>query len=293
MSEITVDWAQTVVYLLASADRLEGHGQYNLAKLARAAAESLTRRAAYALVMPRDPDDVVSGLGHLAPALTGFGLDERLAQAMERGLSFMADGQLPLIEDTPAPYVCRTCGELTMSPPDSQCAVCGAWPGTFKRYQPVYWLDEFRPRDVVAMLKTTPDIVASFLAGLDEEKLSQPAADGGWSMRQVVTHLRDAEQVLRARLGLMTKHNHPTLESLAVFDWADSDENQPPTTAELYAIYRRSRKETLAILEGLPGEDWWRTGYHKEFGVVTILQQASYFAAHELTHLSSLARLRG
>lgn len=34
-----------------------------------------------------------------------------------------------------------------------------------------------------------------------------------------------------------------------------------------------------------------RTGRHEEFGVVSIKQQASYFAAHELTHLPQIARL--
>ena len=52
MNESTAGREQTTTQLLATADRLEGHGQYNLAKLVRAAADSLARRAAYALNLP-------------------------------------------------------------------------------------------------------------------------------------------------------------------------------------------------------------------------------------------------
>ena len=41
------DWENTLVDVLALASQLEDEGQYSLAKLTRAAAESLGRRAAY------------------------------------------------------------------------------------------------------------------------------------------------------------------------------------------------------------------------------------------------------
>ncbi len=46
-----------------------------------------------------------------------------------------------------------------------------------------------------------------------------------------------------------------------------------------------------AKLEAIPFADWWRTGRHEEFGVVSSKQQVSYFASHELTHLSQIKRL--
>jgi len=42
----------------------------------------------------------------------------------------------------------------------------------------------------------------------------------------------------------------------------------------------------------MPLADWWRTGEHEEFGTVTLRQQVSYFAAHELTHLPQIEALR-
>ena len=53
-----------------------------------------------------------------------------------------------------------------------------------------------------------------------------------------------------------------------------------------------SRKEIIAALEGIPLKDWWRNGEHKEFGTVTLKQQVSYFAAHELGHLRQINAVR-
>ena len=136
-------------------------------------------------------------------------------------------------------------------------------------------------------------MVAGLLAGLDEAHLSRPGDDGGWSMRQVVAHLRDAEGVLRFRVQLMIEQDNPTLESLAVFAWAAAGDDRPETTAAIFQTYEASRRETLALLHRLPPSDWQRTGQHKEFGQVTIQQQASYFSAHEQTHLAALSALRG
>ena len=141
---------------------------------------------------------MIDGLGRLAAELPAHGLSGDLASALTRGAAAMADGRLPLIDETPDPYVCRTCGELLMAPPNSPCPVCGAWPATFQQFRPVYWLDALGPRAALAQLAETPGVVAGLLAGLDETQLSRSADGGGWSMRQVVSHLRDAEGVLHA-----------------------------------------------------------------------------------------------
>jgi hypothetical protein len=73
--------------------------------------------------------------------------------------------------------------------------------------------------------------------------------------------------------------------------WAAREEERPPTASEIVAGYRASRAETLAKLESMPLAHWWRSGRHQEFGEVTLRQQASYFASHEVTHLPEIERL--
>ena len=291
MNEPTGEWANTVAQLLALADRLEGHGLYNIAKMARATADSLSRRAAFALNLPHDPQALANLVSQLPATLAKFDVSESLVEALRQSAITMIDGGLPLYDQAPDPFVCRACGTLLMAIPQSPCPTCGAWPATFQRFRPVYWLDALEAQEALVQLRRTPESVALLLAGLTEQHLSKPAPDYGWSMRQLVSHLRDAEGVLQFRVRLMIEQDNPVLESLAVFAWAASEENRPQATMEIYRTYNESRRETLALLEALPAWDWWRTGQHLEFGELTIRQQASYFSAHEQTHLAALETL--
>ena len=171
------------------------------------------------------------------------------------------------------------------------CPACGADATSFKRHRAVYWLDVFDPFTAVAHLRQTPQKVAALLGDLDEEQLSRQPDGHGWSARQAISHLRDAQGVLRFRLQLMLEQDDPVLESKAVFEWATQEQERPPATREIIEAYRAARTQTLAVLESIALKDWWRTGRHQEFGRLTLQQQASYFAAHELTHLPQIQAL--
>jgi hypothetical protein len=108
----------------------------------------------------------------------------------------------------------------------------------------------------------------------------------------VITHLRDAQLLLGYRIPLMLAEENPTLEARSGFEWATQEGERPLPVQEIFDTYRVSRNSTLARLESIPLAEWWRTGRHQEFGTVTVLQQASYFALHEVTHLPQLESLR-
>lgn len=286
------NWTDTLVHLLALASKLEDEGQYNLAKLARAAADSLSRQVAYQIPAPSDVDALAADIKQTAAALASLGVAAELTSALAQGAEVMAGGGAPLFSLIPHPYVCRTCGHLLLSEPAANCPTCGAWPLTYQRFMPNYWFDALEPPAAQARLRQTPDDVAALLEGLSEAQLTQTPADGGWAIRNVLVHLRDAQDVLAYRLELFLAQEHPMLEAKAVWAWATNEEERPPTAQEIFSTYQASRADTLATLARLPWADWWRTGWHQEFGEVTLRQQVSYFAAHELTHLSQIAALR-
>lgn len=292
MSTPNGQWADDLVHLWGLAARLEGEGQYNVAKLLRAAADALARRAAYRLDLPSSKDDLASEIDRAVAALSRLDGDEDLLAALRRGASAMAEGRLALIHETPHPYVCRTCGQVVLGEPAGRCPTCGAWPATFQRFLPVYWLDALEPSAALERLRQTPTEVATLLEGLSEEVLNRQPQDGGWSIRNIVSHLRDAQGVLSFRLNLLLEQEDPSIESKPVFEWATKEQERPSTSQEIFDSYRVSRQETITRLEGIPLEDWWRSGRHEEFGTITIRQHVSYFASHEITHFPQIERLR-
>lgn len=280
-------WTESLVHLLSLAMRLEGEGQYNLAKIARAQADSISRRAAWELNLPSDKETLIRDIERLAASLD----DDDLATAFRAGASALTSGRAPLIQEIPHPYVCRACGHLTLGAAPEKCPDCGAWGGSFQWFPPVYWLEAYDPTEALERLRKTPLEVAALIEGLTEEQMTRVPADGGWAIRNTVMHLRDAQTVIAARIDLFLAEENPVLEMKAVWAWARNENERPPTTREIFDAYQTSRREMIAKLETIPFADWWRAGRHEEFGIVSIKQQASYFAAHELTHLPQIARL--
>ena len=292
MPQLPLDQVESVVQYLALAAALEGEGQYNLAKLLRAAVDAILRRAAYQQAMPREKNLLAGEIERAAQALATSSAGADLSAAMRSGAARMAEGHLPLVHETPHPYVCRTCGQTVLEAPTQDCPTCGASPATFQRFPPVYWLEALDPFQALAYLRRTPGQVAALLDGLSEGALSRQPEDGGWSVRNVLSHLHDAQSLLNFRIKLMLQEENPSLESKAVFEWAKEEAERPLSARQILDAYLASRRETLSNLESIPVKDWWRSGRHEEFGTVTICLQASYFAMHEITHLSQLESLR-
>lgn len=286
------DWTRALLDLLVLALRLEREGQYNLAKLARAAGDALGRRAAYQASLSTEQGGLVEKIEDVTEGLSAFALSEELLAALQRGASALAEGRIPSIFETPHPYVCRTCGHLVLGLLTGKCPTCGAWPDTFQWFAPIYWLEVLDPAAALTKLRQTPLEVAALLDGLSEQALTREPQDGSWAIRNIVTHLRDAQDVLDYRLELFSKEEHPVLEAKAVWSWAKNEQERLPSTMDIFAEFQATRNKILARLEALPLADWWRTGQHEEFGFVSIKQQVSYFASHELTHLPQIERLR-
>ena len=277
--------------LFALASKLEGEGQYNNAKLVRSAADSISRRAGFDISFPSDYAALAVEMNDVIEILSGMKVSPELINTMKSGSRAMAERRLPLINETPNPYVCRHCGHLTFKPPAENCPQCLAQPGTFQKFMPVYWLDNLDPSQALDHLRRTPIKLAEIIDNLSAGDMNRMPPDGGWNIRNAVSHIRDAQGVLEFRLGLMVEEDNPQLESKAVFEWAAEEADRPPDTLEIFDAYVQSRQRTISILEDLPLNDWRRKGQHEEFGSVTIAQQASYFATHELTHFPQILAL--
>jgi hypothetical protein len=101
-------------------------------------------------------------------------------------------------------------------------------------------------------LRKTPLEVAALIEGLSEEAMTRPAPDGGWAIRNVVSHLRDAQGVLDFRIDLFLKEKNPVLEMKQVWTWAKDESERPPSTREIFETYLSTRREVIAKLETIP-----------------------------------------
>jgi uncharacterized damage-inducible protein DinB len=131
-------------------------------------------------------------------------------------------------------------------------------------------------------------IINAQVAGLSGEQFTVAPAPGEWNMHQLLAHLLMAQELLSERIELMLTQDHPNLASRAV--WTQKG-RETLSTGEVLEQYLDSRQQVLAKLKALPAADWWRGGWHNEFGAQTVLSQATYFTRHEMSHLPQFGQI--
>ena len=276
-----------LIDLCELATRVEGKGQLNIGKTLRAAADAIIRREAFEHGLSTDTADIISGLRVMGARLKAHQVTNDFASLMDHAAGLLQAGEQSYSKEFPNPHVCRRCGEAAVGQPPDICSECGASGETFQEFDPIYWLSEYDPLEVMEHLEATPKQFERMISGMSEQAANRKLASGGWSALEVVTHVKDADGVLNQRVKLLLDQDNPSLEFQAVFEWAESRQ-EASSINDIMEVYKKSRKETLQRLTDLPFANWWRRGQHQEFGEVTLLQQASYFAAHELTHVRQL-----
>jgi hypothetical protein len=272
-------------HLVALAGELEREGQYNIAKLVRAAATSAVNRSAMKAQVPDSPGPQAESLREIAEGLADSNAAV-LAAPLRAAADALDSGVVPLYADTPDPLVCRTCGFVALEHGEVRCPSCGRWWTSAERFEPIYWLRASNPPEALELLSATPSLIGTMLESGDP---TAPGADGGWSAHQTLEHLHNAQGVFRGRIEQLITGDEPALASVLVWRMDGSATD----TSALFDAYRSLRAEIVDVLSNVDAGTWWNRGFHDEFGTVTLAEQASYFANHEPTHLAQLADAMG
>ncbi len=267
-------------HLIALAGELEKEGQYNIAKLLRAAATSAINRRSTESIIPVSQGEQAESLREIADGLTDSA--GALAEPLRSAAAALESGKVPLYVETPDPLVCRICGFVSIGTREGRCADCGTWSTAAEAFKAIYWLRASSPPEATALLSTTPAEIEAILQSGDP---TRPGPDGGWSAHQTLEHLQNAQGVFRGRIDQLIAGGEPELASVMVWRMDGSADD----TNALFEAYRSLRNEIVDVLSGVEADAWWNRGHHEEFGTVTLAEQASYFANHEPTHLAQLA----
>ncbi|RIK41094.1 MAG: hypothetical protein DCC58_12960 [Chloroflexi bacterium] len=272
--------------LLAVARGLEDDGQYNVAKLFRAAAYGALVRSARA--RPRIGEGLAEAAAAAIDDLRAAGAPPELIAAMERGIAAALAGEWASLEELPPTAVCRDCGRVVLSDTPVRCPECGAHELTLWDIAPNYYLDPLPVEAIGPALARGLAEVEALASGVSDEA----AELGVWPMREIVAHLLASEQLLVGRARRMLAEGEPRLVSVSPDDITAGVAAVEPTLTGLLRAYGVARRATLDLVGVLAGEDWQRAGFHPEWGRVTVQQQLGYVARHEASHLAELARRR-
>ncbi len=147
--------------------------------------------------------------------------------------------------------------------------------------------------EAIAILSRTPATLDAMLRGLPDGWISAHEGDGTWSAFDVIGHLVHGERtdwIPRAKIILA----HGEARAFEKFDrFAQFAASEGETPGSLLDEFARLRAENLRELTALrlTDADLDRRGTHPELGVVTLRQLLSTWTAHDLDHVSQVARV--
>ncbi|QHZ48862.1 MULTISPECIES: DinB family protein [Bacillus] len=151
----------------------------------------------------------------------------------------------------------------------------------------------FQLDEAIEILERTPETLSQLLTRLSREWISSDEGEGTWNAFDVVGHLIEGEKnnwIPRIEM-ILTKGE---TETFPPFDRVGQmQQNAGKTIEQLLGEFAALRRENLKTLRQLVDSetDFEQTGVHPEFGIVKLREQLSTWVAHDLTHISQIARV--
>jgi uncharacterized damage-inducible protein DinB len=278
-----------LIRLVRVARALEAHGYYNAAKLLWAVLFSEETRASNLQGLPIPIDQLDREMDAVIDDLKRMGVGPELITALQHGKQAALEDRTIALTEIPQVHVCRTCGHIFLGQIPERCATCGARALTFREFIPYYFLEPLTVQQALLALASTANELEQLIRGLTEEQMTRSPGPGEWSIHDVLSHLLVAQNIFAGRVDKILWEHNPPLKGVAA--WAIGSEGSL-STREILERFRTSRQETLDKLRELTLQGWLRPAQHEEFGQVTLLQQASYFAKHDRYHMPQIEAIR-
>ncbi len=144
---------------------------------------------------------------------------------------------------------------------------------------------------MIAELRSHPRELAAMLQGLDEATLTRPAPNGGWSIKQLVGHLRDGAATYLERTELMLHEDNPAMPRM---DRADEPNYNRNDLGKMLADLAATDDRFAQTLESLTAAQWQRTGVRKSAegeARLVVDGTAVHHVDHEREHIAEINKL--
>ena len=150
---------------------------------------------------------------------------------------------------------------------------------------------QVQARQVISMrlsLRTLGHILATLS---DERARDLRDGDDGWSIMEIVCHLRDFDEIFYNRAQMMLAQDQPQLPAFDHEKMAIQRNYQAETLAEAYGALQASRARFVDFFKSLTSEQWARGGVHPERDSFSMLDAAMQVPLHDLDHLEQITRV--
>lgn len=143
-------------------------------------------------------------------------------------------------------------------------------------------------KEVLLRLQETSQTIENEITELPEEDANANAVEGEWSVKEVFSHLRDAEQICQQRLRQILEEDEPFLRAFNPDELASEHDYKSLPWSEVRQAFFKLRAENVQLLAELKPVQWLKGAIHQERGHVTIHDLAEGLCTHSEAHLEQI-----
>lgn len=113
----------------------------------------------------------------------------------------------------------------------------------------------------------------------------------GWTVLEVLCHLRDFEVVFMGRIQAMLTEDNPALAFPNPDTLAAEENYMDNTVVDIMQSWQTHRQAHLDLMQTIAEAQWERTGVHPTRGAFTPHDQLFLTALHDTIHMEQITRI--
>ncbi len=137
------------------------------------------------------------------------------------------------------------------------------------------------PQEVLTRLEEVTEQIVSEVSELDNGELNFNSDVDEWSVKQIVAHLLDAENIFHERIKKILAEEEPFLPT------QEREPEDQDWETELTA-FKAAREENLRMFRELEPDQWSKAGIHQERARITLRDIGELLITHNQEHLEQI-----
>lgn len=143
----------------------------------------------------------------------------------------------------------------------------------------------------IKQLEDGPEQLMEAVKGLTEDQLNSPYNEGGWTLKQIIHHLADAQLNAYVRVKLALTEDQPTIKPFDQDSWAELADSELPAEVSVILL-TQVHKRLTHLLKSLSMDELKRTVNHPEMGALSIEKIAEMYAWHSSHHVAQVVTVQ-
>lgn len=153
-------------------------------------------------------------------------------------------------------------------------------------------MEQAERRTLIEHYKQGYQILAEVVSQINDDMLDAHHAGGGWSPREIIHHLADAELMGAVRLRRLLSEDHPPIQGYDQEEFSHKLHYDRPIASSL-EVFRTTRQANGELLDRLSEDEWAREGTHSETGRYTPEDWLRVYTGHLSAHVEQIRQTVG